>query len=179
MSKVSTVSVFAGVALFVGLVGCGGEDGAEPNAESLQIFEQIEGYSSWRNIGDKDSRTLSSTHSGMYTVSYHNDVAREAIESGSLPFPQGAIIVKESYASADDADPVALSIMAKQSSTAGDWYWIQSPGNSRVVVDGGSALEGRDVPMCASCHAAVAETDHVYLNTYGVTLGPASGADDL
>jgi hypothetical protein len=100
-----------------------------------------------------------------YLQEWVNPEAREGIEAMGAPaFPVGAVIVKEKYAFADGdtaLDLVALGIMIKRqagfNAAHANWHYAYYEPELGIL----QTQEQSD--YCAGCHAAAAETDHVYL----------------
>jgi hypothetical protein len=80
-----------------------------------------------------------------------------------LPLPDGSVLVKEAYMGADDADPMALTIMSKRS---GSWYWAQVTPDGMLMLMEGMPLEGRNVEMCVSCHTAAASDNDLVASAF-------------
>lgn len=149
---------------------CGGDDSSssepaspftivEPSSETQEVFDEIDGYGSWGQFAATTSRPQSEGHMNMYVESYYNDVAGAAMEAGTLPLPDGAILVKEAYEDTSAASPMALTIMSKRE---GSWYWAQVTPDGQLFAMDGMPLEGREVSMCIGCHQdAAAENDLV------------------
>ncbi|MBI3184314.1 MAG: hypothetical protein HYZ28_19445 [Myxococcales bacterium] len=71
--------------------------------------------------------------------------------------------MKENRAKAD-AKPEALTVMAKE---GGRWFWIKAtPDAKKVFTDKGQPIAGKDVAMCAGCHAQ-APADEVFTHDFG------------
>ena len=125
---------------------------ADPSSETRQVWALLANYKTWPKFAENPSPKRSATHENMFVVSYHNQAVAQAITSKTLPLPDGALIVKENYAKADDSSPMALTIMHKQ---GGAWYWIKAMADGKVFLDdAGKAMEGKNVAMCTMCHKA-------------------------
>lgn len=143
-------------------VACGSDDESDStdmtpgpamqqaSAETQSVLALTAGYRSWSKFAENPALKPSPTHNNMQVISYYNDVVGQAIAAKTLPLPNGALIVKENWAAATDAGPMALTIMHKQGA---DWYWSQVTPDGKVFLDGmGVPLEGKSVPMCVNCH---------------------------
>lgn len=160
--------IFVGMILVAfGAMACGEEEPnvADPSAESQGYIDDTSDYTSWSIFGEDDTPKESATHGGAFVVTYGNSSAHEAIEAEDYPFPEGTLIVKEQYPSADAGSPNTLSIMAKRSDDENDWYWLQTDTSGSVRIMGGNPVEG-DVSMCSDCHGAATTKDMVYVDTY-------------
>jgi cytochrome c553 len=132
---------------------------AEPSAATEQLWSELEGYTGWSQFEETASRPQSTAHGNMFVVSYFNDVAGGAIQEGTLPLPDGSILIKENYPAADAPTPMALTVMSKR---AGEWYWVQGTPDGQVFVDDmGTAMEGTSVAMCVGCHQQAQDNDFI------------------
>ncbi len=144
----------------------------EPSEEAQAVIDSYEGYTEWSTFEENATRMQSSGHApggnAMFVQTYRNSVVEEAEKDGTLPLPDGSVIVKENYPSADAEDPMALTVMAK---TNGEWFWLQVTPSGEVMTDpDGAAMEGFDVPMCVTCHSIVSDNDYVYLHDFSEPL---------
>ncbi len=154
---------------------------AEPSDEAAAVLEAIEDYEEWGLFAENEERMESTAHApggmNMWVLSYRNDIVATAEAQGTLPLPDGSLIVKENYPSSDAPTPMALTIMSKQD---GAWFWLQSTPNGEVLLDPeGNPMEGTDVPMCVTCHTAAEENDFVYLHDFSEPTGPMTVEPDL
>jgi hypothetical protein len=99
----------------------------------------------------------------MFVLSYYNDVVGTAMDDGTLPLPDGSIIVKENYGEEGDPMPMALTVMSKMDS---EWYWVQGTPDGQVFMGPDGPLEGTDVGMCVMCHSAAADNDYVMVHEF-------------
>jgi hypothetical protein len=166
----TTWIVIAAVA--VQLAACGGNDtppppdaGAppapaapqqpEPSAEAVWAQLQSEDYRRWQLWPGTSEQYEGTEPHGMLLTTYVNEAARQALENGTLPLPDGAIIVKENYMPDGTFD--ASTVMVKRQGYApehNDWFWAKydAAGNAEVA--------GR-VEMCQACHSANRQRDHL------------------
>jgi hypothetical protein len=135
----------------------------EASADAQALWDTLSGYTSWSQFPEATERQQSQAHSGMWVLSYVNDTVGTAIEEGTVPLPDGAIIVKENYMGEDDETPMALTVMSKMS---GDWYWVQGTPDGQVFLGPDGPLEGKDVGMCVMCHSAAEDNDFVMSHTF-------------
>jgi hypothetical protein len=135
-----------------------------PSAASSALLAQISGYQSWPTFTENSTPKQSASHMNMFVVTYHNDVVTQAISGKTLPLPDGAIIVKQNLAKATDTQPMALTVMSKQS---GSWYWLEATPDGKVILDTmGKPLEGTDVTMCITCHGMHVSNDDVITHNF-------------
>lgn len=160
--------------------GRGGEAGAGNRPSVVEIMVQ---YRSWHaqseprdvsahifglcRLPTLPEQTFADSEHGQsrHLQEWVNPEARAGIEAMGAPaFPVGAVIVKEKYAFADDdavLDLVALGIMIKReagfSAAHSNWDYAYYEAELGIL----QTQEQSD--YCAGCHAAAAETDHVYL----------------
>ncbi len=139
----------------------------EPTADTKALLAKTSDYKTWTKFAENATPVASESHMKMFVVTYHNTVVGDAVTSKTLPLPDGAIIVKENYPTADAQMPMALTIMSKQS---GSWYWAEVTPDGKVVVDAmmdkGKPLEGTDVKMCVSCHTTKKDNDWVFVHDF-------------
>jgi len=135
-----------------------------PSSETESVLAATSGYSAWAMFPENTAPTLSKAHMGMYVVAHYNDVVATAVQAKTLPLPDGALIVKDNFAHADDKMPMAITVMSKQS---GGWYWIEATSDGKVILDSmGKALEGTDVAMCVGCHESKKSNDYVMTHDF-------------
>ena len=97
-----------------------------------------------------------------YVLAFHNQTVTDAIAAGTLPLPDGAIIVKQQMTGAD-AQPESITVMSKQ---GGSWYWLEaSADGTKVITVNDMPLEG-DVAMCRDCHDSASANDFVLTHTF-------------
>jgi len=133
------------------------------SADTKVLWSDISGYAKWGQFPQSTERTLSKTHNNMFVISYINDVVTKAVADGTVPLPDGAIIVKENYAKKDDLMPMALTVMSKMGQ---EWYWAQGTPDGKVFGGPDGPLEGKNVGMCVMCHGAATNNDSVLTHTF-------------
>jgi len=114
----------------------------------------------------RESEFQASIHGdGRYLQDWANPLAAQGIATHGTPtFPVGAVIVKEKYAGPHvaQADLVALALMIKRGSgfdpAHGDWDYAYYEPALGVV------QSTEQTTYCASCHAAAATTDFVFVD---------------
>ena len=97
-----------------------------------------------------------------FGVVYVNRLAREFVSAApAVQFPQGAIIVREKLAKADDARPQLLAVMIKRirgfNPKANDWEFLILDGATNKI------LLRQKEGSCVDCHASQEQRDFVYL----------------
>jgi hypothetical protein len=135
----------------------------EPSSETREVLQEIVGYSSWSEFEATKARPVSEGHMNMFVQAYYNEVAGQAMQDGTLPLPDGSVLVKEAYMTASDAAPMALTIMSKRS---GSWYWAQVTPDGDLMLMNGMPLEGRNVEMCIGCHTSAASDNDLVATPY-------------
>jgi len=95
-----------------------------------------------------------------FGVVYVNRLAREFVSAApAVQFPQGAIIVREKLAKADDARPQALAAIKRVrgfNPKANDWEFLRLDGATNKI------LERQKEGSCVDCHAEQKQRDFVY-----------------
>jgi hypothetical protein len=129
-------------------------------------------YASWTKV---NSETINGDVTGFLGAAherskgfreiYVNDIG-ESVEFGNqaYPFPEGSIIVKESFKNKDGSkgDLSNLTIMVKRengySDDYGDWEYIMTK------PDGTITDQGR-LSMCISCHSKSSDKDFTFIDS--------------
>ncbi len=155
------LGIFVFVSMLI-IVGCGSSDSGEqpdpdPTGTALWDHMQEEDYqNNWQLFpGTEELYEGTDPHGARLTI-YVNDVAYNAVMSGTTPFPNGAIIVKENHM--PDSTLAAITTMFKvegYDSEHNDWFWLRN--NPEGVID----VEGR-VDGCQTCHTEASATDYVF-----------------
>ncbi len=176
------------------LLACGGEERIEPadapgsgGAETAQavapapdttgaaIWAHIQGeayrdnWELWPDLGEFYEGT--EPH-GILLTTYVNGIALEALNSGEVVMPAGAVIVKENYM--PDRQLAAITVMYKQpgyNPDYADWFFTKHlPDGTLDVTPNGMAMEGR-LPGCQACHLARQDMDFLYTPRPGMGEG--------
>ena len=104
----------------------------------------------------------------MLMTTYLNDVALEALNSGTSSMGSGAIIVKDDYM--PDSTLTAVTTMFKVAGynpDANDWFFTKHLTNGELdLTPGGMAMEGW-LPGCTNCHGAVQANDYLFSGLLG------------
>jgi hypothetical protein len=138
-----------------GTPSAAGEAASAPTAETVWAQLESANYRSWRLWPGTSERYEGTEPHGMLLTTYVNDLALQALENGTLPLPDGAIVVKENYMPDGTFD--ASTVMVKRAGYApehNDWFWAKydAAGNAEVA--------GR-AEMCQACHSANRQRDHL------------------
>lgn len=121
-----------------------------PTDETKTVLAEIQGYQSWPTFPENRTPKLSAAHMNMFVVAHFNDAVGKAMKSHAMPLVEGAIIVKDNFAKADDKTPMAITVMKK---LRGKWYFVEATPDGMVMTDSaGNGLQGFDVAMCVGCH---------------------------
>lgn len=100
---------------------------------------------------------------GMLLTTYVNDVAKRALDAGSVLMPEGAVVIKENYM--PNRDLAAITVMYKRSgynAEHNDWFFTKFlPDGSLDTMPNGMAMEGR-LPGCQNCHMGRQSFDYLY-----------------
>jgi hypothetical protein len=132
----------------------------DPVAE--KAFRQ---YKEWRKVNT--APVLSATHGNRYVFTYLNKTAESSGLQGRFPFPEGAVLAKESF-EAQEGKPGAkgpLFIMEKRGKgydrDHADWHYavVEATG---VVSMKGSGHDRSPTQFCAACHAMAKANDYVF-----------------
>lgn len=136
---------------------------AAPSAASAAILDGLKDYASWPKFDEMPAPTKSEGHMNMFVLGFHNQVVTDAIAKGTVPLPDGAVIVKQQMQAADAA-PMSITVMSKQN---GQWYWIDAtPDGKSVMTMNGMPMEGTEVAMCKDCHDNAADNDFVLTHKF-------------
>ncbi len=137
----------------------------DPNATKVEIYK---GYQSWTKVNSQTitgdtTGVLGKAHegsSGFREVYVNAKGAGASSGSASLPYPEGTIIVKDSFKNAGGGKGAltAVTLMVKRSggydAENGDWEYIMLTPKMKVQAQG-------RLSACISCHLA-AENDFVF-----------------
>jgi hypothetical protein len=126
-----------------------------PTADGVWAQLQSEDYRSWSLWPGTSERYEGAEPHGMLLTTYVNELARRGLEAGSLPLPDGAIIVKENYMPDGAFD--ASTVMVKRRGydpEHNDWFWAKYDA-------AGVAEDAGRVEMCQVCHSANRQQDHL------------------
>ncbi len=114
-----------------------------------------------------EARKKSGPHAHTAILVYMNDVAAEAFDKSTKPFPVGSIVVKEKKGQAystDDpkramaATPDGVGGMIKRPAgfdpEHGDWEYF--------YFEDAAKIQAGKIGTCVQCHAGASGTDHVF-----------------
>lgn len=114
-------------------------------------------YEKWSLVpGTTPFRAGKSPHGALQNV-YANDIAMKAFAAGTLPMPDGSIIVKDNFNA--EKQRVGLTIMYKKAGfnpEGHDYFWLRLDADKKPVMEGKLA-------SCAGCHAQASATDLLVL----------------
>lgn len=111
-----------------------------------EVYSPATAYAKWQKINKKP--LLSEPHGGMLETTFANQLAKDAIKGKQTSFPTGAILVKETHASANGKPGMKGPIFAMEK-TASGWLWVTTDATGHVMEKG----VGEQMMMCAQCHA--------------------------
>jgi len=124
-------------------------------------------YTGWKKVNDKP--VLSETHGNRWVFTYLNKKAESAGLAGKFPFPEGAVLAKESFEN-EGGKPGAkgpLFIMEKRKkgydTANSDWQYAIVNLDGSVAMSG-SGKKGSSTEFCAACHRAAKVNDYVFGN---------------
>lgn len=129
--------------------------GPEPTASAVWSYMQSENYRSWPLFPGTTERYPGTEPHGAELTTHVNDVAHEALSSGTLPLPEGSVIVKENYMPDGSFD--ASTVMYKSPGfdpEHNDWFW------AKYDEQGEAEVSGR-AEMCQSCHGENQDRDYL------------------
>jgi hypothetical protein len=123
-------------------VGCGGEEIDRSGARDLRERIQADEYETWDRAPGYESPQPSLRAHGDTAIVFVNEVVTSALlEQGLSAWPEGSLIVKESFTGGEFA---LLAAMEKQ---AGEWFYAEWD-------DGGQVKYGGRPDICVDCHQA-------------------------
>ena len=138
----------------VGLAACSGKEddsGADgASATDAELWEAMDGYSSWSQVAPWEGVAASGAAHGAFVQIWVNDTGVAAAEAGGTDFPEGTILVKESY-DAEDGAATGVTAMWKGAGTdeTGGWHFVKYSTSGDVEVAGADG-----VSACGGCHSA-------------------------
>ena len=165
--KNSFITLFILCILSVSLYAGGDGEDLTPTQSSA-----FKGYTSWTKV---NSETITGDVTGVLGAAHErskgfreifvNEIG-QSVEFGTsdYPFPEGSIIVKESYKNKSGSKGAMdnLTIMVKResgySSEYGDWEYIMAK------PDGTITKQGR-LSMCIGCHSKSQDKDYTFIDS--------------
>lgn len=148
--KQGMVSTALGLTLAIGLSALAQDPGGQPPPRAAAVWDWLEQqrYQSWPRFPGTNPYYEGSRPHGARLTTYVNDVALNALRTGSGELPVGSFIVKENYTPDRMLDSV--TVMYKPSADydpdAGNWFWLKR------LADGNVEASGR-VENCQECHS--------------------------
>ena len=134
--------------------------GRDPLAES--VFRE---YRGWKRVNS--TPVLSEPHNDTFVVTYLNPRAEGPALAGRFPFPEGAILVKESFAVVNrrPGPRGAVFVMEKRArgydAANADWHWAVIEPDGKIGMSG-SGRRDQDTALCAECHVKARVNDFVF-----------------
>lgn len=140
-------------ALALGAPACADEGGADGILQRLQDDDYRANYRRAPGWETPRSPKAGGPH-GAFVDIYVNDVVAEAIDAGAEigRWPEGALIVKDGWDSADTTTQKYLAVMER---TADGWFWVEWEGDG----SGKLVVAREDAIQCVGCHSS--GEDHV------------------
>lgn len=143
--------------LTAGMVACNGKEddsgGGDSSATDAELWEAMDGYSSWSQVDPWTGVQASGAAHGAYVQIWVNGTGADAAAAGGTDFPDGTILVKESY-DAEDGAATGITAMWKGAGTdaTGGWHFVKYSTSGEVDVDGATGADA-----CGGCHSAGAD----------------------
>ncbi len=130
----------------------------EPTGQAVADYiTKVSPFETWgRMPGTTPFRAGKAPHGELQNV-YVNDIAMQAINAGTLPMPDGSIIVKDNFNK--DKQRMAITIMYKRAGynpEGGDYFWLRLGPDMKPMVEGKLAA-------CERCHIPAKSTDYLLL----------------
>lgn len=124
---------------------------------SSEVYPPAASHSTWTKINKRP--LLSQAHGGVFITTLVNASAEAAIKADAKTFPEGSIIVKESYVDSKGKPGAAGTIFAMEKTQDG-WIWITTDSTGHITGKG----DNKQMQMCSQCHS-VAKRDYAYLRS--------------
>jgi hypothetical protein len=134
--------------------------GRDPVAEGA-----FRDYRGWKRVSP--APVLSESHNDTWVVTYLNSRAEGRALAGRFPFPEGAILVKESFGNVDQRPGPRgpVYVMEKRAhgydAANGDWHWAVVEPDGKLGMSG-SGRRDEETSLCAECHAKARVNDFVF-----------------
>lgn len=140
----------------------------DPDTTEHALWEHLqeESYRDWQLWPGKGEMYEGGEPHGMLLTTYVNQLAFDALTSGSALMPAGAIIVKENYM--PDGTLAAITTMYKvpgYNMAANDWFWAKH--DAQGVAEASGRVDG-----CITCHTTRMPQDYL------MTLRPGETPDE-
>ncbi|MCU0656755.1 MAG: cytochrome P460 family protein [Polyangiaceae bacterium] len=127
--------------LLVGLAACGEDNVDDPEAAKAFLSKiQGENYRGWSRAPGWEARKESIAVHGNESDIYVNKTLSET-PKGATAWPEGSIIVKDSFQGSD------LRLIAAMEKRADGWYFVEWDGGGEVKFAGRPSI-------CTDCHSS-------------------------
>jgi hypothetical protein len=148
--------VMLGAGLAALMIGCGDKDSAtDTGADSIggddataaEVWDEIDGYSSWGQLTDHEGVTEATSVHTDYIQIWLNPTALANAEAGE-PLADGAIVIKETYSDDAGASLQDISVLKKIDgyyADGNDLFWAQYDADGAIKTSG--TPDG-----CVNCH---------------------------
>jgi len=136
---------------------------AAPSAEQLfRMVTETDPFEQWAQFPEAVGTVDSAAPHGPMARIFINAQVENAMDGGTLPLPDGSIIVKENLGQSTSEKAEAWTIMWKVAgfdADNNDWFW------ANITPDGEVGAEGR-IDGCISCHSGAQTNDYVFTHTF-------------
>lgn len=132
-------------------------------------------YRGWKRVNA--APLMSEAHNDTWVVTYLNPNAQGPALAGRLPFPPGAILVKELFndVKGKPGPRGPVYVMEKRArgydAANGDWHWAVIEADGKVSMSGSGRRE-LETFVCADCHARARANDLVFGTETEMKLTP-------
>jgi hypothetical protein len=122
-------------------------------------------YRGWKRANA--TPMASEAHNDTLVVTYLNPRAESLALAGKFPLPEGAILVKESFASAGGKPGARGPVFVMEKRARGydpanaDWHWAVVEPDGKVTMSGAGRPQ-LETALCAECHARARTNDFVF-----------------
>lgn len=124
---------------------------------SNEVYPPAASHGYWTKINKRP--LLSQAHGGVFVTTLANSTAEAAIREDVKTFPEGSILVKESYADSKGKPGAAGTIFAMEKTKDG-WLWVTTDATGHITGKG----DNQQMQMCSQCHTT-AKRDYAYLRS--------------
>jgi hypothetical protein len=122
-------------------------------------------YRTWKRVNVKP--VMSEDHSDTWVVTYLNARAAGPALARQFPLPEGAVVVKESFASVNQQPGARGPVYVMEKRGRGynapyaDWHWAVVEPDGKVSMSGKGA-NSEETFVCAECHVRARVNDFMY-----------------
>ena len=147
----------------------GTQDSAAPSSRAAVFADsntliRPAGYRDWISVGSSIGSNIPEAHSlsnssanSSHSVYMDRSAYRAFSRTGK--FPEGAVLILETSAAADD-QPIALQASVKDSHFEGGWGFFNFTNTDGTIRDKAESINGKS--SCRTCHEERAKSDHVF-----------------